>query len=339
MHAGPAVPVAPAPDPRAALRPFARPSAGRSLAQLAITAGGYVGGWLAAWAWLRTWWPAGIPFVVITAMFGVRLFILQHDCGHGAFFRSRGANALLGSVLGVVTLAPYHYWRRTHALHHASANNLDRRGLGYMHLATVGEYRAMTPAARRGYRLYRHVAFLVGFGVPFQFLVKHRLPLDVPRAWRWEWASVAFTNVGLLGVLVAAHHTVGLADFARVHLPVLVIEAWIGGWLFWVQHTFDGAWHARDDDWDATRAALEGSSWYDLPAILDWLTGRIGLHHVHHLESRVPNYRLREALAAVPALREVPRVGLAESLRTTRLALWDERAGRLVSFAEAGVDG
>ncbi|MFZ5481841.1 MAG: fatty acid desaturase [Myxococcota bacterium] len=336
MTAGPAIRDVVTRDLREAVRPFARPSPARSLLQLAITLAGYVACWSLAWVSLRAA-PIATPlFVAIAALFGVRLFILQHDCGHGAFFRSRGANDLLGSLLGVLTVAPYHYWRRTHAMHHAATNNLDRRGLGYMSLLTVDEYRALSPGRRRWYRLYRDVRFLVGFGVPFQFLVKHRLPLDVPRSWRAEWASVAFTNVGLVGLAVAAHATIGLRDFAIVHVPVLLGEAWVGGWLFWVQHTFPGAWHARDRDWDATRAALDGSSWYDLPAVLDWFTGRIGLHHVHHLDARVPNYRLREALEAVPELREVPRIGLRASLDTARLALWDEREGKLVSFDEVG---
>jgi acyl-lipid omega-6 desaturase (Delta-12 desaturase) len=261
----------------------------------------------------------------------VRVFILQHDCGHGALFRARALNEAIGSVLGVVTLAPYHYWRRTHALHHANANNLDRRGLGYMNLLTVDEYRALSPAGRRWYRLYRNPWFLVGFGVPFQFLVKHRLPLDVPRAWRWEWASVIGTDAALLGAAWGLWRADLLGATLTVLLPTYVGVFWIGGWLFWVQHTFAGAWHAREEAWDATRAALEGSSWFDLPAVLAWFTGDIGLHHVH---ARIPNYRLREAMRAVPELGAVPPISLSASLRTGALALWDERAGRLVGFAE-----
>ena len=322
-------------DLRGALRPFERPDVARSVAQLVVTGALFVGAWALAWWSLRVSYALTLLLCVPPALLTVRLFIVQHDCGHGSFWPKAWMNDLCGSVLGILTLAPYHYWRRTHAIHHAHANNLDWRGeLGYLKTLTTDEYRALPSLRQRAYRLYRNRFFLLGFGVPFQWAIKHRLPWDVPAAWRVEWVSVAWTNLGLAGVLTLAHATIGIGDFLLVQAPITLVETAFGGWLFIVQHTFAGARYTRDAEWDFERTALEGSSWFDLPPLLAWFSGNIGLHQVHHLAARIPNYRLREALDAVPFLKTVPRISVTGGWDCGRYALFDEAAGRMVAFED-----
>lgn len=320
---------------RASLSGFRRPEFGASLWQLGHTLALYLLAW-GALAWSFTSAPWVSPLLALPAAgLLVRLFIIQHDCGHRSFFVSKAANDVVGFVLGVLTLAPYHYWRKTHALHHGNVGDLDRRHeLGYIPVLTVAEYQAMTPSRRLRYRVLRHPLFLVGFGLPFQFIVWHRLPLNTPAAWRAEWGSVLFTDLALVGLAAGGAATVGLGTFLLTSLLVSGLAAAAGGWLFYLQHNFPGAYLSRGAGWDPGRAALEGSSRLELPALLAWLSGDIGLHHVHHLDSQIPNYRLRDALSSSPALRAVPAMRLVDTPRAWRLKLYDEGAGRLVSFDE-----
>jgi omega-6 fatty acid desaturase (delta-12 desaturase) len=266
----------------------------------------------------------------------VRLFIIQHDCGHAAFFPSPRANDRLGRLLGVLTLTPYAFWRQEHAVHHATSGNLDRRGIGDVTTLTVDEYRSRSALARLTYRLYRHPLVLFGLGPSFHFLIRHRVPTGNPRRHRHAWLSVLGTNAALAGIGLVMGLTIGLQPFLLAYIPAAIMAASIGVWLFYVQHQFEDTYWQPAARWRFATAALEGSSFYDLPRPLHWATGHIGFHHIHHLCSRIPNYRLAECCARNPELqRFAKRLTLRESLGCARLALWDPEKGRLVSFRQA----
>ena len=262
----------------------------------------------------------------------VRLFIIQHDCGHGSFFGSRAANDWTGRAMSLLTLTPYGLWKREHAIHHANSGNLDRRGIGDIDTLTVAEYRALPPLRRLGYRVYRHPLFLFTFGIPFYFLVLQRLPWFHGLPARDAWRSVMGLNLALIVVLGALSLVIDPMHILLVGLPIVIVAAAAGGWLFFVQHQFEGTYWARGGKWDFQIAAVLGSSYYDLPRVLNWFTGDIGLHHIHHLNGTIPNYRLQECAAAMPECRDLNRITLWSSLSCVRLTLWDEDNGRLVPF-------
>lgn len=267
----------------------------------------------------------------------VRVFIVQHDCGHGAFFASRRANTVLGNICGVLTWTPYANWRRQHAQHHASWNNLDRRNSGmdiYSVCLTVEEYRALNRWQRLRYRAARHPLVMHLLLPPLVFLLLYRVPFDTPRKWRRERRSVHLTNLALLLIFGGLVAIFGLGTVALVHLPVLAVAAIIGVWLFTLQHRFDRALWTRENEWSHVKASLQGSSHLKLPRILQWFTGNIGLHHIHHLAPRIPNYRLEECQDAVAAVREERPIDLLGGLRAMRLSLWDEARGRLIRFSD-----
>lgn len=307
----------------------------RSIFELTITSGALVLLWVAMWLSLGVGYWLTLLISVPAAGFLVRLFMIQHDCGHGAFFRHRAANDWIGRILGVFTLTPYDVWRRAHAIHHATTGNLDRRGIGDIETLTVREYFARSWLGRLGYRLYRHPLVLFGFGPAYLFLVQHRLPVGMMRqGWR-PWASSAATNAAIAIGVGAMMWLVGPSHFLMVQVPIVLLAASIGVWLFYVQHQFDGAHWASDEGWDLHEAALHGSSYYDLPGILRWFTANIGLHHIHHLSSRIPFYRLPQILRDRPELKNIGRVTIGESVRGIRLVLWDETQKLLISFREA----
>ena len=309
----------------------------RSTLEIAITLGPYVTLWALAWAayYFGLWWLS-LLITVPTAGFLVRLFMIQHDCGHGSFFRHRLANDWVGRVIGVLTLTPYDFWRRTHAVHHASSGNLDRRGLGDVDTLTVREYLALSSWGRLCYRLYRHPAVMFGIGPAYLFVLRQRLPIGMLRGgWR-PWLSTMATNFAIALIVAVLIWFIGVGPFLLVHLPIILISGAIGMWLFYVQHQFDPTFWARDGEWTLHEAALYGSSYYDLPAILRWFTANIGMHHVHHLCSRIPYYRLPRALRDHSELRSVSRLTMLQSFRCVRLALWDEERQRLISFRELG---
>lgn len=281
---------------------------------------------------------ATLALAVPAAAFLVRLFMIQHDCGHRSFFRSPRLNDLLGSAIGVLTLTPHGYWRKAHNMHHASSGNLDRRGIGDISLLTVREYLGLSRWRRLLYRVYRHPAVFLLIGPIYVFVVKYRLPLDLLRRHRGMLPGVLATNAAILLLGLGLGLWLGFAELAMVHLPIVLLSSLAGVWLFYVQHQFEHTYWRRDAEWDFHEAAIHGSSYYDLPQPLRWLTADIGIHHVHHLSSRIPNYRLAECLADHPELRQVSRIGLADSLRCLRLALWDEEAGRLVGFRALRAD-
>jgi omega-6 fatty acid desaturase (delta-12 desaturase) len=265
----------------------------------------------------------------------VRLFIIQHDCGHGSFFRSRAANDSLGRALSVLTLTPYGSWSQGHAAHHASTGNLDRRGRGDVETWTVAEYRAAAPLKKLLYRLYRNPFVMVGLGAPINFIVLQRLPLGHALRNASSRRSILSLDLALLVLFGFSSAAFGVVTVLGTYLPVMIIASWIGNWLFYVQHQFDMTHWERDDDWNFHVAALSGSSYFKLPPLLQWFSGNIGLHHVHHLCSRVPNYRLQACMDAAPELQPVTKsVTLRESVGCWRLALWDEHRRLLVGFRD-----
>jgi omega-6 fatty acid desaturase (delta-12 desaturase) len=281
-----------------------------------------------------TYW---IPLILAlpTAGLLVRLFIIQHDCGHGSFFQSRASNDFLGRTLSLLTLTPYGSWKQGHAVHHASSGNLDRRGRGDVETWTVAEYQASPPLKKLFYRLYRNPFVMVGFGAPINFIVLQRLPVGHGFYNRDSRRSILSLDVALLMAFGLACATFGVVPVLGSYLPVVIIASWIGNWLFYVQHQFDRTHWERGGDWNFHVAALSGSSYFKLPPILEWFSGSIGLHHVHHLSSRVPNYRLKACLEAAPELDSVAEViTLRQSFGCWRLALWDERRRSMVGFGD-----
>ncbi len=321
-------------DWNALLAPYRQPVAWKSTYQLVNTALALTACWAAA-AWsLRVGYWLTLILAVPSALMIARLFMLQHDCGHGAFFRSQKLNNLIGGILGVFTLVPYSYWRRTHAIHHATSGNLDHRSFGDIDTLTVREYLSRPRAKRVMYRLYRHPAVLLMVGPIWQFFLKHRLPLDVPRSWKREQLGVQLTNLGLAGVVVAMSWILGWKAFLMVQLPISLIAGSFGVYLFYVQHQYEDTYWRYREAWNYYRAGLEGSSHLTMPKVLQWCTANIGLHHIHHIASRIPNYNLQRAFDNHPELREVTRLSLWKGLHTLRLTLWDEDTRQLVGFRE-----
>lgn len=330
---------APAPiDPRKLMRDlqaFRDPRPGRSGWELAITLLPFLALFaLIAIAVKAGYWLA-LAATPLAGLFLLRLFIIQHDCGHGAFMRRRVNNDWIGRALGTLTLTPYDCWRRSHALHHAATGNLDARGFGDVDLLTVREYRECSGLRRFLYRLYRHPAVLLGLGPAYLFLLRHRLPIGLMKEGWTYWISALATNAVSVLLLAIPVYFCGFGVTALVFFPVLLSAASIGVWLFYVQHQFPEAHWDREGDWSFHDAALLGSSYLELPPVLAWFTGYIGIHHVHHLASRIPFYRLPEVLKQHPDLRDVNRFTALEACSTLRLALWDEEQREMVSFREA----
>jgi omega-6 fatty acid desaturase (delta-12 desaturase) len=325
----------PARDWTQILARYRQPNSGRSIVEIGITIVPLVVLWVLVWATLDIGYWLSLLIALPAAGFLVRLFMIQHDCSHGAFFRRRLANDWVGRVIGVLTLTPYGFWQRTHAMHHATCGNLNRRGIGDIETLTVGEYRARSLAGRLRYRLYRHPLVMFVVGPAYLFILQHRLPVGLMRAgWR-PWLSTMATNFAIAAIVATLIWLIGVKAFLLVHLPIALLAGTVGVWLFYVQHQFEHTLWDGELDWDLHVAALHGSSHYDLPMILRWFTANIGVHHVHHLCSRIPYYRLPRALRDHPELRGVGRVTLMRSIHCVRLVLWDETQRRLVSFREA----
>jgi omega-6 fatty acid desaturase (delta-12 desaturase) len=313
---------------------YREPDPSRSLFELLITAAPFAALWALMWAALGVGYWLCLLLAVPTACFLMRLFMIQHDCGHGACFRRRATNDWVGRILGVVTLTPYGFWLRTHALHHATAGNLDHRGSGDIVTLTRAEYCALPRLRRLLYRAYRSPFVMFGLIPTYLFVLHYRLPHGLMRAGRQPWLSTMGTNAAIGVVVALLIRLIGVGPFLLVQAPVVILAATIAVWFFYVQHQFQDTLWERDGDWRFHAAALNGSSHYELPAALAWFTGNIGVHHVHHLSSRIPFYRLAEVLRDQPQLASLGRLTFLQSLRCASLALWDERARRLISFGE-----
>lgn len=321
-------------DWNALLAPYRRPETWRAVFQIANTALPLAAVWLAMlWSLSVSYWLT-LALAVPGALLVARMFMLQHDCGHGAFFKSQRVNNAVGFVIGVLTLVPYEYWRKTHAIHHATSGDLDHRSFGDIDTLTVREYLSRTPWKRLLYRFYRHPLVLLVVGPSWQFIIKHRFPADIPRAWKREWASVHWTNVALLGIVLLMAATIGLERFLLVQLPITLLAGSFGVYLFYVQHQYEDTYWRYREAWNYYAAGLEGSSHLVMPKWLQWFTANIGLHHIHHVASRIPNYHLQRCFDDLPEVRRVTTLTLGQSVRTLWLTLWDEDARRLIGFRD-----
>ena len=316
---------------RAAVARYQMPDERRSWWQFGGSLAAYLLLWALAYRALAVSYWLTLAVAVLAAGFLMRLFIIFHDCGHGSFFRSRRLNDVVGAISGFFAFTPYYKWRHSHAVHHATAGDLDRRGVGDVWTMTVAEYVAAPARTRLAYRLYRNPLLMFVVGPLIVFLISHRFPArdDRPR----ERRSVHYTNLAILGVLLLAYVTIGLQAYVFVQLPIMAIAGSVGVWLFYVQHQFEGVYWQEHEEWDFVNAALEGSSFYKLPRLLQWFTGSIGFHHIHHLSPRIPNYKLEECHNESPLFQQVPAVTILSSLKSLTFRLYDEESGRLVGFS------
>jgi acyl-lipid omega-6 desaturase (Delta-12 desaturase) len=322
-------------DWREALAPYAKPSLGRGLLEVATSAVPYVALTALTYLALEVSYLLVLALAIPTAGFLVRTFIVFHDCTHGGLLPSKRANARMGVVLGLLVYAPFASWRHSHAVHHATSGDLDRRGVGDVPTLTVAEYHERSWRGRLGYRLFRNPLVMFGLGPIYAMLVQPRL---VSRSARPRLRrSVIATNIALAVLVGSLCWLLGWREFLLVQGPALLLAGAVGVWLFYVQHQFEDTYWQSNDDWSYDDAGLRGSSYLKLPQPLQFFTGNIGLHHVHHLNARIPNYNLQRAHDENPIFHGVPTLSLWDGLRAVRLKLWDEDRGRLVTFAEARV--
>ncbi len=309
---------------------YQHPKLPRALWQLGNTLIPYAALWCLMYFSLGVSYWLTAACALLAGGFMVRLFIIFHDCGHGSFFKTRRANDLLGFITGVLCFTPYRHWRWEHALHHASAGDLDRRGKGDVWTLTVREYLEASRWKRFAYRLARNPVVLFVLAPVFLFLVKQRFPASnaAPR----ERRSVHWTNLALLALATGLSCVFGFTTYLLLQLGILVTAGSAGVWLFYVQHQFEGVYWERQENWDYCAAALQGSSFYQLPRILQWFSGNIGFHHIHHLSPRIPNYNLEKCHRAEPLFQTVKPVTLFASLKSLGFRLWDEQRGKLVGF-------
>ena len=316
---------------RNAVGPYEKPVLWRSLWQVVNTLVPYAALWYLMYRSLAVSYLLTLGLAVVAGGFLVRCFIILHDCGHGAFFESQRASDLLGAILGTLAFTPYHYWRYDHAIHHATSGDLDRRIIGDVWTWTVDEYQNASFRERMSYRLYRNPLFLFVIGPALLFLVAYRVPLRRPS--ERERRSVYRTNIGILILAVLISAVIGFKAYLLIQLPVMMVSASVGVWMFYIQHQFEGVHWERHEDWDYLQSALEGSSYYKLPKVLQWFTGNIGFHHIHHLGPRIPNYFLEKCYDEHPLFRKAQPVTLWTSLRAFSLRLWDEKTGELVGWS------
>lgn len=309
---------------------FQQPSTARASWQVANTFIPYAALWVLIYFSLSVSWWVTIPLAVLAGAFLVRIFIIFHDCGHGSFFASKRANDTLGFISGVLTFTPYYQWRWEHAVHHGTAGHLDKRGTGDVWTMTIEEYLGAPWWRRMAYRLLRNPFFLLFVAPLFLFVVIQRIPSTQGRR---ERRSVWWMNLAVACFVVAMSWIFGVKAYLSIQLVVTMTAGAGGIWMFYVQHQFEDAYWERGDDWDYTAAALQGSSFYKLPAVLQWFSGNIGFHHIHHLSPRIPNYNLQRCHDADPIFKQVKPITLVASLKTLALRLWDEETKKLTGYA------
>jgi omega-6 fatty acid desaturase (delta-12 desaturase) len=270
-----------------------------------------------------------LPMALLAGGLLVRIFIFFHDCGHYSFFKSAKANHTLGSLMGILVFTPYYHWRQSHAVHHATAGNLDKRGEGDVWTMTVEEFLEAPRWKRMFYRIYRNPWIMFGVGPLLTFLVLHRIPSK--SFGKREQNSIHWTNAALIGVALIMSWAIGFKNYFLIQLPIIWVASTAGVWLFYVQHQFEGVYWERAKDWDFVKAGLEGSSYYELPKVLQWFSGSIGFHHIHHLSPRIPNYLLEKCHRENPIFQIMP-IKLMSSLKSLNFRLWDEKERKLVDF-------
>ncbi|KAF6621537.1 MULTISPECIES: fatty acid desaturase [Paenibacillus] len=288
--------------------------------------------WYLAYKSLAISYCLTLAITVLASGFVVRIFIIFHDCCHQSFFKNRLANEILGTITGVLTFFPYHQWQKSHSIHHATSGNLNKRGIGDIWILTVSEYVSASAWKRMMYRLYRNPLVMFGVGPIYIFLIKNRF--NRKKAKRREIYNTYITNLVIVALSTLLIFTVGYQAFLLVQGPIFILSGSIGIWLFYVQHQFEDTYFEQEEQWDYVKAAVEGSSYYKLPKVLQWLTGNIGFHHVHHLSPRIPNYYLEKAHDNTPPLQKVNMITITSSLPAIRFRLWDERNKKFVSFKE-----
>jgi omega-6 fatty acid desaturase (delta-12 desaturase) len=321
------------PDWQQVLLPYAQPRLWRSLVDIGTSVVPYLALSVAMYFALRVSVFLTLVLAIPTAGFLIRTFIVFHDCTHGSMLRSRRANAWLGAVLGLFVFAPFTRWRHDHKVHHATSGDLERRGVGDVLTLTVIEYQARTPRQQLAYRLLRHPAVMFGLGPIIAMMVGPRIATRSQRPRMRN--SVLATDVALLIVIGGLCVWLGLGTFLLVWFPASLLAGSGGIWLFYVQHQFEDTYWQKAEEWTYADAALRGASYLKLPKVLQFFSGNIGLHHVHHLNARIPNYNLQRAHDENVIFRDVPTLSLRDGLRAVQLKLWDEELGRLVSFRQA----
>ena len=309
---------------------YQQPAIWRSIWQIVNTLVPYVALWYLMYRSLAVSYWLTLPLAILAAGFMVRLFIIHHDCGHGSFFKSQKANDIWGAITGVLTFTPYYHWRWEHAVHHASSGDLDRRGVGDVWTLTVQEYLEASRWKRFAYRLARNPVVLFVIAPLFLFFVMQRFPKS--KASKRERHSVYLTNLAILGMAAAMSVAFGIEAYLFIQISVVGMAGSAGVWLFYVQHQFEGVYWERAEEWDYVTASLKGSSFYKLPKVLQWFSGNIGFHHIHHLSARIPNYNLEKCHKAEPLFQTVKPITLFSSFKSFTFRLWDERRRKLVSF-------
>ncbi|WP_046226361.1 fatty acid desaturase [Paenibacillus dauci] len=312
--------------------PFEKNDSNKSIMQLITTILPLIILWFAAyWSLSVSYWLT-IPITIVAGLFVIRTFIIFHDCCHGSFFKNRQLNNIIGTITGVITLTPYMQWKQSHSIHHATSSNLDKRGTGDIWTLTVKEYAEAPWYTRLSYRLYRNPFVLFGIGPIAVFLIQQRF--NRRGAKRAERLNTYLINILIVALYTGLCLLVGWKAFVMIQLPIFYIATMLGIWLFYVQHTFEDSYFEKEDEWSYVQAAVEGSSYYQLPLVLQWFTGNIGFHHVHHLSPRVPNYYLEDAHNATPPLQKATTITLKTSFKSIRFRLWDEEGKKFVSFRQ-----
>src|SRR6266481_1699631 len=312
------------------VKQYQQPSTPRAVWQIVNTLGPLALLWYLMYLSLAVSWWLVIPLAVIAGAFLVRVFIIFHDCGHGSFFKSRKANDIVGTLAGIICFTPYYQWRWEHSLHHATSGDLDRRGTGDIWTLTVQEYLEASRWKRFAYRLARNPAVLFVVAPLFLFVIQQRFAF--PRGGARERLSGNLTNVALLGMAAGLCWIFGWKVYLLLQLTIMMVAGSAGVWLFYVQHQFEGVYWQRREQWDYSTAALQGSSFYKLPRVLQWFSGNIGFHHIHHLSPRIPNYHLEKCHKAEPLFQTVKPVTLSTSMKSFAFRLWDEQRHKLVGF-------
>ena len=317
---------------RSIVAKYQEPSVARSAWQIINSFVPYFVCWALMYLSLSVSYWLTLALALPTAGFLVRIFIIQHDCGHGSFFKNAKTNDIWGAISALLCATPYYYWKHDHALHHASNGNLDRRGHGDIWTMTVEEYLTSPWYKKLGYRIYRNPAVMFGVGSFFLFIIEYRIP---PRKGTTrDRISVLRTDLALLGVVAFMHFTIGIPAFVMIQAPIFFFAAAAGTWLFYVQHQFEGVYWARDEEWDIVDGSMKGSSYYRLPKVLQWFTGNIGFPHIHHLSSKIPNYFLERCHKENEALQQVHQLTIWSSLKCLRFRVLNEQTGELLTFSQ-----
>ncbi|HLV37283.1 MAG TPA: fatty acid desaturase [Spirillospora sp.] len=317
---------------RQAVADYQTPDLRLSLWQMLNSIAPYFILWYLAYRSLEVSYVLTLVIAFFAAWFAFRSFIIFHDCGHGSFFKSRKANDFVGVLLGIMLFTPYYAWRHSHAVHHATSGDLDRRGVGDIWTLTYDEYQKLPRWKKIAYRIYRNPFFIFIIGPTFDFVLLQRLPYVNVSSKAREKNSVTWTNLALLGIFLVMGFTIGFKEYILVQLPIIAIASSLGVWFFYIQHQYENVYWERHEEWDYATAALYGSSFYKLPRILQWLSGNIGFHHIHHLSPRIPNYKLEECHYSSPIFQEVEPLTLLTSLKSARVRLWDEDRHKMIGY-------